>query len=238
MKTAAAPASPHRGPSVSDLEFVTLADLAGVWRREILYEPRETVADSTARDGSIVLWAQTPQGPFVDVRYVRHEGFRVRGFAGRTVLSFPSLADPAADPTAFRITWQRHTDTWPESCPSGVDSATCRIIGSLTGAGAQPLLMEEGDGYLEVWRRVVPWNSETDRHFAQHAVRSALSQQSTDAAGLPIYERIQIQLPASDDEPNRSSGDATFTSTPTSVAVIGLGVKLDSAISIAPESCR
>ena len=78
---------------------MTLARLAGVWKRELNYEPRETCVDSTARDGSIVFWCQSPQGAYVDVRCVKAEHFRVRGFAGRSVLRLPDPADPitAAD---------------------------------------------------------------------------------------------------------------------------------------------
>lgn len=194
------------------LAFVSVADLAGVWKREALYEPRDKVADTAARDGSVVLWAQTPQGAFVDVRFVRGEQFKVRGFAGRAVLSFPTLADPAADPTAFVCTWHRHTDTWPASCPSGVDSATCRVIGDLKDATAQPILMEEGDGYLEVWRRVLPWDKDVDRHFS-HAAPG----QNIEVSPL---QSIQIHF---------ANAKATFSSTATSVAVDGLGVKLNSA---------
>jgi hypothetical protein len=138
---------------------VTVAALAGVWQRELNYEPVETVADSTARDGSTVLWGQAPDGTYVDVRRVKSEQFRVRGFSGRSEIAQPG---PDADPTTFTTTWHRHTDTMPESCPSGLDSARCRVVGDLA-PGASPMLMEEGDGYLEVWRRIAVWDADRDK---------------------------------------------------------------------------
>jgi len=129
---------------------VTVAALAGVWQRELNYEPVETVADSTARDGSTVLWGQAPDGTYVDVRRVQ---FRVRGSSGRSEIAQPG---PNADPTTFTTTWHRHTDTG-----SGLDSARCRVVGDLA-PGASPMLMEEGDGYLEVWRRVAVWDADRD----------------------------------------------------------------------------
>lgn len=142
---------------------ITVQSLAGVWRRALNYEPRDVVADSTLRDGSVVYWAQTPQGAYIDIRCVKAEQWRVRGFAGRIVVS---PTDPQLqDPTSVIVTWHRHVDTMPESCPTGIDSATCRVIGDLSDPAAKPTLMEEGDGYLEVWQRVCGWDSDHDRHI-------------------------------------------------------------------------
>lgn len=135
----------------------SVAELAGLWKREINYEPRDVVADSAERDASTVYWAQAPSGEFVDVRHVRGEGFVVRGFAGRCVVE--EGPPPGGDPTAVTVTWHRHLDTKPESCPNGIDSAAARVVGNLADPTAQPVIMEEGDGYLEVWRRVAPWIS-------------------------------------------------------------------------------
>jgi hypothetical protein len=38
-------------------------------------------------------------------------------------------------------------DSRPSCCPTGLDSATARLV-------ADNVLMEEGDGYLEVWERI------------------------------------------------------------------------------------
>ncbi|KNC53515.1 septum formation protein Maf [Thecamonas trahens ATCC 50062] len=120
------------------------AAVAGVWRRVVNYEPRDDVADATARDGSVVVWIQAPDGLFIDARSVASEPYGIRGFAGSV-----ELGEPSRD-GAFRLTWHRELDTAPAACPTGIDSATCRWAGS-------DVLLEEGDGYLEVWHRVATW---------------------------------------------------------------------------------
>ena len=130
----------------------TFAALAGVWVREVNYEPRDVVQDSRARDGSHVFWGQAPTGAYVDVRCIMAEAMTPRGFAGTLAI------EPAtpAEPGTFRLTWTRLVDTKPASCPSGVDSSNCRVV---VGTVAAPeVLMEEGDGFLEVWRRVVAFD--------------------------------------------------------------------------------
>eukprot|EP01079_Euglenida_sp_SAG-EU17-18_P010243 gene10243-273_t len=134
-----------------------LAGLSGLWVRECNYEPRDVIQDSRAADGSHVFWGQAPTGDFVDVRCIKAEGSRVRGFAGKLSIS---PADPA-QPGTFQLTWARHIDTMPESCPSGIDSSVCRVI---AGSVAVPeMLVEEGDGFLEVWRRLHHWDAATDK---------------------------------------------------------------------------
>ncbi|KAJ9450377.1 Septum formation protein Maf [Diplonema papillatum] len=141
----------------------SVAQLAGVWKRDLNYEPRETVADSAERDGSLVFWAQSPCGAFIDVRNIKSEGFRVRGFAGKAVVE-----ESSTDPTSFSVTWHRHVDTMPESCSSGIDSATCRLVGgNIEDETANVVLLEEGDGYLEIWTRVRRWTSSD--HTTLHA---------------------------------------------------------------------
>ncbi|KAJ1454434.1 hypothetical protein M885DRAFT_618018 [Pelagophyceae sp. CCMP2097] len=126
---------------------------AGLWLRELLYEPRSTLADSAAAHGSRVLWAQAPCGLYVDVRHAANEAFVVRGFAGRCTAT--ACAGPGA---AATLLWQRHVDTQPSSCPGGVDSAPCRVVAADPRAvGA--VLLEDGDGYLEVWRRLAAWDA-------------------------------------------------------------------------------
>ena len=105
---------------------------AGVWLRKVLYEPRDVVKD-TLRD-SLVMWIQSPHGSFIDIRRVRHEQ-TPRGFGGYLVANESCL------------TWKRVVDSMPSCCPTGVDSAEGRFV-------AADVLMEEGDGYLEVWERV------------------------------------------------------------------------------------
>lgn len=139
-----------------------IAALAGIWQRYVNYEPRDVVADSYDRDGSIVVWVQSPDGHFVDVRRVKSEAFIVRGFAG--MLQYSVEGD---DPSAFTLTWNRLVDTKPQCCPTGVDTACCRVVGgssSVISVRSEPgvVLMEEGDGYLEVWRRIHCWNEMTD----------------------------------------------------------------------------
>ena len=122
---------------------------SGVWQRVLLYEPRDVITDSADRDGSLVLWAQSPSGAFADVRSVASEGMKARGFGGTL-----SVVPHASDASARTLTWHREVDTAPSCCPSGVDTATARFA-------APDVLMEEGDGYLEVWRRVAAWDSAT-----------------------------------------------------------------------------
>jgi hypothetical protein len=189
---------------------VTTARLAGVWKRELNYEPREMCVDSASRDGSIVYWAQSPRGAFIDVRCIAAEKRVVRGFAGRAEVTLPSPTDPTADPTAFTATWHRHTDTKPDSCPSGVDSATCRVIGDLDDLESSPVLMEEGDGYLEVWRRVLAWDAESC-----HCTLISDGQEAT--VEDPKVDRILIDL---------QRGQVHFWSDATSVGLKGFGVEL------------
>ena len=120
---------------------------SGVWQRVLLYEPRGVLTDSADRDGSLVLWAQCPSGAFADVRSVACEGMRARGFGGRL-----SVVPDASDASAMTLTWHRDVDTCPSCCPSGVDTATARFV-------SPEVLMEEGDGYLEVWRRIATWDT-------------------------------------------------------------------------------
>ena len=117
---------------------------AGVWKRQVNYEPRDVVADDSRVDGSLVYWLQAPSGEYMDFRSIKTEQFHPRGFTGTLSVS-PNSADRTAT-----LTWTRHLDSKPSSCPGGVDSAVARWA-------ASNVLLEEGDGYLEVWERVAEW---------------------------------------------------------------------------------
>lgn len=120
----------------------------GLWQRMVNYEPRDVVADTASGDGSLILWFQTPCGPYIDIRDIRAEG-KARGFSG--VSSSSSVANATTNSTVERLEWQRFLDSKPDSCPSGNDAADARWIGS-------DVLLEEGDGYLEVWHRLAVWD--------------------------------------------------------------------------------
>eukprot|EP01134_Creolimax_fragrantissima_P006378 CFRG6378T1 len=163
----------------------TLSQLSGVWVRSINYEPREEVADSAARDGSVVVWAQSPCGAYVDVRRVAGENLVVRGFAGTAHVD----AADEEDQSAFRVNWDRHVDTQPSSCPSGIDSATCRLVGGFeTCSGVGVVLLEEGDGYLEVWRRVAVWDRLQDKvvKAEKHEIMLSVAGYKFGATNAPI----------------------------------------------------
>jgi len=131
-------------PSATTLASLTPAGFAGIWERVVNYEPRGTVQDTKA-SGSTVVWCQSPDGMYIDVRNIISEDFP-RGFAG--VIEIAPV-DGQCD--VVKLTWNRWVDTKPESCPGGVDSAIVR-------RAAADVLMEEGDGYLEVWHRIGTWH--------------------------------------------------------------------------------
>jgi hypothetical protein len=158
--------------------MVSVADYGGVWLRKVLYEPRDVVADTS--DVSLVVWVQSPCGAFVDLRQVRHEG-SPRGFAGYLTVtggppppacSAPSVPvnDAPSSSAAPTLTWHRQADSRPSCCPSGIDSAVGRRV-------APNLLLEEGDGYLEVWERL------GDASAILSVSRVASAAAHTDAAG-------------------------------------------------------
>jgi hypothetical protein len=184
----------------------SIAAVAGLWQRDLLYEPRATLVDSAQRDGGRVLWAQAPCGAFVDVRHVRAEGFGVRGFAGAAEVS------AAADDGSFTLLWHRHVDTQPASCPTGIDTAPCRVVGGDLGPAARPVLVEDGDGYLEVWRRVAAWDPATDR---------------CEAAVKPVAPASGAAWPAI----RITVGGVTFTASASAVACAGPTFAHDSAAS-------
>lgn len=128
-----------------------LKDFLGLWKRRLNYEPRDSLADSDQRDGSIVMWLQTPTAYFCDFRRIKSEG-TTRSFAGLLQLTSRS------NDQSFELVWHRHIDTKPEACPTGVDKAICRFVGTPGTRGC--VLFEEGDGYLEVWELIEPWTPE------------------------------------------------------------------------------
>ena len=142
---------------------VGIPELAGLWARGMNYEPRPVVADCASRDKSVVLWGMAPDGTYVDVRSVAGES-GVRGFGGTCRVS------PGPDSGALVLTWEREIDTKPDSCPSGVDASAARplLIGrsetELEQLGSAPnlVLLEEGDGFLEVWTRIALWDDHAE----------------------------------------------------------------------------
>ena len=127
-------------------------------------------SSSSSSSSSVVLWAQSPCGAYVDVRRATNEGHVLRGFCGRlNVASSPDegglqtqFAVAAANRvtqcipddirTNWTLTWDRHVDSNPERCPSGVDRSECIFLNGDT-------LMERGPGFMEIWRRIAPWLS-------------------------------------------------------------------------------
>lgn len=141
----------------------SISSIAGLWKRELIYEPKDVLLDSAQRDGSLVLWFQAPSGEYCDVRNIKCEQNIPRGFAGKTrIQNVPCTEASVADPTAQHIIWERKVDSCPSSCPTGVDQAIARLCMGYVNGGQEvgAVLIEEGDGYLEVWQKIAIWDDE------------------------------------------------------------------------------
>lgn len=158
---------------------------AGLWRRRVLYEPRDVVLDATTGEEeprSLVLWAQAPSGVFIDIRKAACEDFIPRGFSGclsatKTGATSSNVSrvengreqqqqEEEGRSALWHLVWDRYVDSKPSSCPTGVDSAVGRWI-------TDNVLMEEGDGYLEVWERLAPWGNDASATLRLFSSRSA-----------------------------------------------------------------